>query len=39
MGIQLQESEVTTITFKELIDQYDIKYIDLFILDVEELSC
>lgn len=35
MGIQLQESEVTTITFRELVADLDVKEIDLFILDVE----
>jgi FkbM family methyltransferase len=35
MGIQLQESEVTTITFKELIEQNGVENVDLFILDVE----
>lgn len=35
MGVQLQESEIITITFKELVEQNNIKNIDLFILDVE----
>jgi len=35
MGIELQESQVTTITFKELVEQAGVSSIDLFILDVE----
>jgi len=35
LGIALQESQVTTITFKELVDEYNITSIDLFVLDVE----
>ena len=35
MGIKLQESEVTTITFKELIEQVQPPKVDLFVLDVE----
>jgi hypothetical protein len=35
MGVQLQEFIVEVITFKQLIEEYDIKHVDLFILDVE----
>ena len=35
IGVQLQESQVTTITFKELIEEHNINSVDLFILDVE----
>ena len=38
MGIQLKESEIETITFKELIETYDVKEVDLFILDVEGME-
>lgn len=35
MGVQLEESIVEVITYKQLIEQYNIKHVDLFILDVE----
>jgi FkbM family methyltransferase len=35
MRISLQESEVEVTTFKKLIEDYNIKNVDLFILDVE----
>jgi len=35
MGIQLQESEVEVITYKQLIEEYKIDHVDLFVLDVE----
>lgn len=35
MGIQLKESAVETITFTELINEYNVTNIDLFVLDVE----
>jgi FkbM family methyltransferase len=35
MGVQLQESVVEVITFKQLIEENNIKHVDLFILDVE----
>lgn len=35
MGVQLQEFIVEVITFKQLIEEYNIKHVDLFILDVE----
>ena len=38
MGIQLRESEIECITYKELIERYNIKNIDLFILDVEGME-
>lgn len=38
MGIQLKESEIECITYKELIETYDIKHVDLFILDVEGME-
>jgi len=38
MGIQLKESEIETITFKQLIEENDVKEVDLFILDVEGME-
>ena len=38
MGIQLKESEIECITYKELIEEYNIKSVDLFILDVEGME-
>jgi FkbM family methyltransferase len=35
MGIELQEHEIETITYKQLIEDNNIKQVDLFILDVE----
>jgi len=35
MGIALKEYPIETITFADLVDEYNIKHIDLFILDVE----
>lgn len=35
MGIELQESVVEVITYKQLIEEYNVKHVDLFILDVE----
>lgn len=38
MGIQLKESEIEVMTFSELVEEYDVKEIDLFILDVEGME-
>ena len=38
MGIELKESEIETITYKQLIEEYDIKEGDLFVLDVEGME-
>ena len=35
MGIQLQESVVEVITYKQLIEEYKVDHVDLFVLDVE----
>ncbi len=35
MGIELQESVVEVITYKQLIEEYNVKQVDLFVLDVE----
>jgi FkbM family methyltransferase len=35
MGIQLEESVVEVITYKQLIEEYNITNVDLFVLDVE----
>jgi hypothetical protein len=35
MGIQLEESIVEVITYKQLIEEYNITNVDLFVLDVE----
>ena len=38
MGIKLKESEIQTITYKDLIEQTGVTQVDLFILDVEGME-
>lgn len=38
MGLILKESEIETITYRQLIKEYDIKKVDLFVLDVEGME-
>lgn len=38
MGLTLKESEIETMTYCQLIEEHDIKSVDLFVLDVEGME-
>lgn len=38
MGIRLQESQIECITYKQLIESYNVAEVDLFVLDVEGIE-